>query len=106
MATAAAAVIAKAKREIQHAFFAADAVRLDRTIPFTPANGAERRQFDRLRAEGVIHEERPGRYWLDLPAYDAILQARHRRVQIVLLLLVAVLVGLLLFGVGLEGGRH
>lgn len=62
MATAAAALAARARREIQHAFFSADAVRPDRAIAFCPDNGFEERQFARLHRNGAIHEERPGLY--------------------------------------------
>jgi hypothetical protein len=93
MASAAAAMTARARREIQHQFFAADAVRPDRAIAFEPANHFERRQFERLRNRDIVREEGPGRYWLDLPAYDDLLQERHRRVRgamiVLLLLLVA-----------------
>ena len=90
MATTAAALVARANRAIQHRFFAADAVRPDRTVAFTPANGVEKRQFERLRARGVIHEPQPGAYWLDLPAYDAMLHERHSRVKLVAILLLVV----------------
>jgi hypothetical protein len=93
MATAAAAMSARARREIQHRFFAADAVRPDRAIGFEPANGFERRQFERLRDRDIVREV-SGRYWLDLPAYDDLLQQRHKRVRTAL---VVVLLALALF---------
>lgn len=89
MATAAAALAARARREIQHAFFSADAVRPDRAIAFAPDNGFERRQFERLRSAGAVHEEQPGRYWLDLPAYDRMLRRRLERVRIFFAILFA-----------------
>jgi hypothetical protein len=91
MATAAAALAARARREIQHHFFAADAVRPDRAVAFDPANGFERRQFDRMRAHDIVREEKPGEYWLDVVAYDVALRARHRRVRIALLVVIALL---------------
>lgn len=91
MATAAAALVARARREIQHHFFAADAVRADRALPFDPANGFERRRFERMRARNIVREEQPGHYWLDVVAYDVDLRARHRRVRIALLVVIAVL---------------
>ena len=42
MATAAAAAVARARREIQHHFFSNDAVRPDRAVDFDPANGLQR----------------------------------------------------------------
>jgi hypothetical protein len=91
MATAAAALAARARREIQHHFFAADAVRPDRALAFDPANGFERRQFERMRARNIIREEKPGQYWLDVVGYDVDLRARHRRVRIALLAVIALL---------------
>lgn len=91
MATAAAAVVAKARRQIQHHFFSADAVRADRAVPFAPSNHAEARQFEKLEAAGVIHRVGGDRFWLDVVAYDLHLRARHTRVKWTLLALVAVL---------------
>jgi hypothetical protein len=47
MATTAAALIARARREIQHHFFSEDAVRPDRAIGFEPANEFQQRQSRR-----------------------------------------------------------
>ncbi|MDH7975022.1 hypothetical protein QH494_22795 [Sphingomonas sp. AR_OL41] len=91
MATAAAALIARARREIQHHFFAADAVRPDRATPFVAANAIERRQFDRMRDSGVIRQEGADRYWLDVVAYDVALRARHGRVRLALIVMIVVL---------------
>ncbi|GAA4006581.1 hypothetical protein [Sphingomonas humi] len=97
MATAAAALTARARRHIQHVFFSADAVRPDRAVAFEPQNGFERRQFEELRSGGAIHESQPGRYWLDLPAFDRLTQQRFGRLRIALALvaLIALAVGLL-----------
>lgn len=98
MATAAAALAARARREIQHHFFAADAVRPDRALAFDPANGFERRQFERMRSRHIIHEERPGAYWLDVVAYDIDLRARFRRVRLTLLAVIGLLLVIMLLG--------
>lgn len=91
MATAAAAIIARARRHIQHEFFRQDAVRADRAIAFDPGRHAERRVFARWRRAGVIQEARPGYYWLDVIAYDVDLRQRHRRVRIALLAIIVLL---------------
>lgn len=98
MATAAAALIARARREIRHHFFAADAVRPDRAVSFEPANGFERRQFERMRQRNIVREDKPGAYWLDVVAYDIDLRARHRRIKMALLLVIAALAVALLMG--------
>src|SRR5437868_8401437 len=91
MATAAAALIARARREIQHHFFAADAVRPDRAVAFDPGSGIERRQFERLRRLDIIREAQPGLFWLDVVAYDVELRRRHRFQRTALLTVIAVL---------------
>ena len=90
----AAAIIAKARRDIQHEFFSQDAVRADRAIAFDPSRHVQRRVFERWRSAGVIREEGHGRYWLDVTTYDIDLRRRHKRLQIALL----VIVGLLFLG--------
>ena len=104
MATAAAALTARARREIQHHFFAADAVRPDRALPFDPANRFERRQFERMRARDIIREAKPGDYWLDVVAYDVDLRARFRRIRIALLVVIALLVATMVLS-GTFAGR-
>jgi hypothetical protein len=95
MATAAAALVARARREIQHHFFSHDAVRPDRAVAFDPGNGIERRQFERMVGRGIIHQTGAGDYWLDVVAYDVDLRARHRRVK-ALLVIIAILIVVLL----------
>jgi hypothetical protein len=95
MASAAAAAVARARREIQHHFFSHDAVRPDRAVGFQPSRLVERRQFERMRGRGIIHESKPGLYWLDVVAYDIDLRQRFTRVRTMLLVVVvALMVGL------------
>lgn len=96
MATAAAALVARARREIQHHFFSHDAVRPDRAVPFDPGNGIERRQFEHMVERGIIHEQGTGTYWLDVVAYDVDVRARHQRIKTALLVIIAVLIVALL----------
>lgn len=91
MASAAAAFKARARREIQHHFFAKDAVRADRAVTFTPSNGFERRQFGRMLDRGTIQKEGSDRYWINVVAYDVELRARHRRVRFALIVVVVAL---------------
>ena len=98
MATVAAALIARARREIQHHFFAADAVRPGRAIAFEPERGIERSQFERMRDRGIIREEAPGHYWLNVIDYDIDLGRRHRNLRNVLLAIIAVLLVMLALG--------
>jgi hypothetical protein len=103
LASAAAAMAARARREIQHRFFSADAVRPDRAIAFEPANGFERRQFERLRDRDIVREV-SGRFWLDLPAYDDLIRERDARLRVALVVILLLLVGWAIF-VGIAASR-
>jgi hypothetical protein len=81
MATAVAAAVAKARRDIQHHFFSHDAVRPDRAVAFEANRRIEERQFERMRSRGIIREAKPGLYWLDVVAYDIDLRQRFTRVR-------------------------
>ncbi|MES2327623.1 MAG: hypothetical protein V4499_09875 [Pseudomonadota bacterium] len=98
MASAAAALVARARREIQHRFFEADAVRPDRAISFEPSNGFERRIFDRYLRRGIVRQGMGGQYWMDVAAYDVDLRRRHRILRNALLTLILVLVVAMLAG--------
>ena len=88
MATAVAAAVAKARRDIQHHFFSHDAVRPDRAVAFEPNRRIEERQFERMRSRGIIREAKPGLYWLDVVAYDIDLRQRFTLVRWLLLIMV------------------
>ncbi len=99
MTTAAIAIIAKARRDIQHHFFAEDAVRADRAVALTPGNSIEARQFAKMLESGSIKRAGADRYWIDVVAYDVEVHLRHRRVRFVLIALVVVLAaGLIVLG--------
>jgi hypothetical protein len=70
MATAAAAMMAKARREVEKLFFDNEAFSPDRAVEFDPRMPIQQRYLERLIGEGVVHEVEPGRYWLDRPAYE------------------------------------
>ena len=91
MATAAAAAVAKARRDIQHHFFSNDAVRPDHAVAFEPRSRLQQRQFERMRSRGIIREGKPGLFWVDVVAYDVDLRARFARVRIFLLVMVLLL---------------
>jgi hypothetical protein len=88
MATAAAAAVARARRDIQHHFFSHDAVRPDRAVGFEASRRIEERQFERMRSRGIIREAKPGLYWLDVVAYDIDQRQRFTRVRWLLLIMV------------------
>ena len=69
MATAAAAMVARAHREVEKLFFDNNAFSPERAVGFDPRVPIQQRYLERLIGEGVVHEVEPGRYWLDVPAY-------------------------------------
>ena len=89
MATAAAAMVAKARREVDQLFFDNEAFSPDRAVEFEPRMDVQRRYLEQLMAEGVVHEAEAGRYWWDLPAYT---EMRRQRAAWTLRILVLALV--------------
>jgi hypothetical protein len=94
MATAAAAVAARAHREVRDFFTEKDALDPGRAVEFKPEARIQQRYLEQLLAEGVVHEVRPGFYWLDLPAYG---EMRRQRLAWSLKILVLLAVAIALF---------
>jgi hypothetical protein len=90
MATAAAAMAAKARRDVENLFFDNNAFAPDRAIGFEPRMGIQQRYLEQLIAEGVVHEVEPGRYWLNLERYNAM--RRERAVWTMRVIVAAVVV--------------
>jgi hypothetical protein len=76
MATAAAAIAARARREVENLFFDNNAFGPDRAVEFDPRMPIQRRYLEQLICEGVVHELSPGRYWFDLPVHKAMQRQR------------------------------
>ena len=101
MATAAAAMIAKARRDVIDHLLVAQAVSAGSAISYLPPRRIERSQLQRLTRRGVCHETQPGTYWVDLPAYVDWRAAMRRRVA-----LIAVGLGVILLLIVLFVPRH
>ena len=89
MATVIAAVVARARRDIQHYFFKADAVRPERAVRFEPNSRIQERQFEFMRSRGIIHEAKPGYFWIDIPEYDSDLRRRLMALRAVLIVVLS-----------------
>ena len=76
MATAAAAVMAAARRQVEKQFFEKDAFSAERAVAIDTPKAIQQRFLDRLMAEDIVHETEPGRYWMDLNAYEAMRRSR------------------------------
>jgi len=78
----------RARRRIADHFYGLQAFEPGNAIEFAPQTPDERREFDLLRADGVIRQQVPGHYWFDLDVHQA---AKRRRKWRVLPMIAAVL---------------
>ncbi|HWI76223.1 MAG TPA: hypothetical protein VNS53_03975 [Sphingomicrobium sp.] len=78
MATAVAAIMARARREVDQLFFDNDAFSPDRAVEFEARMPVQQRYLEQLIAEGIVHEPSQGRYWMDLRAYE---ESRRQRMR-------------------------
>jgi hypothetical protein len=76
MATAAAAIAARARREVDELFWNNDAFSPDRAVEFEPRMPIQQNYLEQLIGEGIVHEAAPGRYWFDLPRYKEVQRER------------------------------
>jgi hypothetical protein len=76
MATAAAAIMARARREIESKFFDNNAFSADRAVEIEARLFTQQRFLEQLMAENIVHQVGPNRYWLDLKAYEKMRRAR------------------------------
>lgn len=84
MATAAAAVVAKARRTVISHFMSANAMSPDSAVTFSSGRRIERQTFGRFVAAKVLLPTPDGRYYLDVPAWDAYSKRRRRRIGMLL----------------------
>jgi hypothetical protein len=83
MATAAAAVVAKARRDVLSHFMQANAVDAGSASRFLPARRVQRRLLTRMVRQGILVETGPETYFLDLPAYDDWKRKVRRRIALI-----------------------
>lgn len=84
MATAAAAVVAKARRDVISHFMLQNAVSASAAIRWVPDRRVRRRILERFVRQGVIVEHAPDTFYLDIPAYDRWRRSSRKRVAIAL----------------------
>jgi hypothetical protein len=95
--TAAAAVVAKARRDVISYFLQQNAVSPENAVAYRPRRFIQRRQLARLLAAGIVHESMKG-YWVDVPRWDAATRARHRLVRALVMLAAGAAAGIALLG--------
>jgi len=79
MATAATAIIAKARRRILDHLMSENAVSAEQAVPYAPPSLVAERQLAKLRRAGVVQATDSGRLWIDIPRYRR--WARDRRIR-------------------------
>lgn len=82
MATAAAAIVAKARREVVSHLMQNNAVSEGSAVRWVPDRRIQRRMLDRLVRRGVIVRTADDSYYLDVPAYDDWKTSLRRRAAI------------------------
>jgi hypothetical protein len=99
MATAAAVILIRERRVVE-AFSAAAATSPERARPLeTLGIESDGMALRRLQKRAVIRESAPGRFYLDVPTWDALRQMRHRMAFVMLAVLIVVLLLGVLAGV-------
>lgn len=92
MATGAAAVIARSRRDVVSHFMLADAVRPADAVAYVPTKFIDRRMFERFKRAGLVKPgEGDDRWYLDIPAYHANRLQRMRLLAVVLAVVCAAL---------------
>lgn len=84
MATAAAAVVAKARRDVVSHFMQQNAVSPVQAIRWVPERYIQRRALARFIRQGVIVETADDSFFLDVPAYDRWRRSTRKRVAVAL----------------------
>ncbi len=90
MATTAATIIAKRRRDIVSHFLSANAVSAESAAVYEPERAVDRRQLAILIRKGIVVEAGDGRYYVDVPVFDHWNRSIRRKVGLALLALVAV----------------
>jgi hypothetical protein len=78
-AAVAAAAVARARRRLIAHFKDKGATGADAAVAYVPERGIERRLLEQLIEKGVLHQTRPGSYWLDETALGLWTKSRRRR---------------------------
>jgi hypothetical protein len=98
-APAIAAMVMRARRKIAGHFFVHHATSAEDAVAYVPQRMIMRRQFEHMRARGILRDAGSGKYWLDTAAYQADIDRRRRiLVPVVIVLAVALALAIALAG--------
>jgi hypothetical protein len=84
MATAAAAVVARARRDVISHFMQVNAVSPGAAVRWVPDRHIQRRALARFVRQDVIVETAKDTYYLDVPGYDRWRRSARKRMAIAL----------------------
>lgn len=98
MATAAAAIMAKAQQDVIGHFMSSNAVSPESAVTFEPSRRPQRSMFERMQREGVIVAAGNDRWFIDIPRYHERTKTRRKRVLGVLGAVIVAAAGIALLG--------
>jgi CTP-dependent riboflavin kinase len=84
MATAAAAIVARARRNVISHFMERNAVSSAAAVRWVPDRRLEQRILARFERRGVLVETAEDTFYLDVPAYDRWRRAMRRRTALMI----------------------
>jgi len=93
--TVAAAVVARARREIREHFERNDAFSVERAVAYDPPDRVHRLQFEALVGRAILRPTGNGTYWFDREAERAV-EERQRAAGILILK-----IALIVFAIGI-----
>lgn len=76
----AAAVMAKARRDVVGHFMTSNAVSRESAVGYEPSRRMQRRMFERMQRDGVLVAAGDGRWFIDIPRYHESVGSRRKRV--------------------------
>jgi len=91
-ATVAAAMAAKARREIREHFDGADAFEPYHAVPYDPPDNMHRRQLDLMIGKAIVRETGDCRYWIDREAERLEEERRNKAAKLMFKILVIAIV--------------
>ena len=86
-ATIAAAIVARARREVREHFENQDAFDPDHAVGYEPPDRMHERQFELLVGRGILRETGDGRYWIDRAAMRLEDERRKAAMKVALMLI-------------------
>lgn len=81
----------RVRGEVAGYFVSMHAITPEEAVDYRPQSASDRRRFEKMLGQGVLRQEAPGRYWIDLSRYHV--AAEHQSKQAVMVSLIVALLG-------------